>query len=384
MGACCENDQHYARSKIARKTNTLDVIKRNRDIGQGNAMEFGIFDHVDRAKVPLRQFFEERLQITEAYDRLGFFCYHIAEHHFTPLGMAASPSVFLSAVAQRTRTLRFGPLVYILPFYHPLRLAEEVCMLDQLSGGRLELGIGRGISPVEADYYGEATDFQVSRQTFAETWQIMRDSFLKERVNFQGKYRRATDVPIELETLQKPHPPLWMGVSSLENAEQAARSGMNFVAIQPPAEMRARVERYKETALQNGGLSPKMRMGMSSFVVVGETDAEAQKLADRAYKVWHHSFHYLYHLHGRSPVHGERADNFADVVRRELGVAGSPQTVLDVLSKRIEQAGNNYLMCQLVFGDMTLAEALNSIELFAKKVMPQLRSKVPTAAPVMA
>jgi alkanesulfonate monooxygenase SsuD/methylene tetrahydromethanopterin reductase-like flavin-dependent oxidoreductase (luciferase family) len=347
-------------------------------------MEFGVFDHVDRSGVPLRQFFEERIQITQAYERFGFYCYHVAEHHFTPLGMAASPGIFLSAVAQRTTTLRFGPLVYILPFYHPLRLAEEVCMLDQLSGGRLELGIGRGISPVEAGYYGEATDFQVSRQTFAETWQIMKDSFSKKRVNVQGQYRQATDVPIELETLQKPHPPLWMGVSSLENADQAARGKMNFVAIQRPAEMRARVERYIETARQHGGLDSNIRMGMNTFIVVGDTDSEAQKLANRAYKVWHRSFHYLYHLHGRAPVHGERADNFPDVVDRELGIAGSAQTVLDVLSKRIEQAGNNYLMCQLVFGDMTLAEALHSIGLFARNVMPALRTLAPAKTRLMA
>ena len=112
------------------------------------------------------------------------------------------------------------------------------------------------------------------------------------------------------------------GCEFFKNAEQAARGRMNFVAIQPPAEMRARVERYKEVAQQNGGLDPKIRMGINAFIVVGETDTEAQKLANRAYKVWHHSFHYLYHLHGRSPVHGERADNFPDVVGRELGVAG--------------------------------------------------------------
>jgi alkanesulfonate monooxygenase SsuD/methylene tetrahydromethanopterin reductase-like flavin-dependent oxidoreductase (luciferase family) len=347
-------------------------------------MEFGVFDHVDRSGVPLRQFFEERIQIAQAYERFGFYCYHVAEHHFTPLGMASSPGIFLSSVAQRTTTLRFGPLVYILPFYHPLRLAEEVCMLDQLSGGRLELGIGRGISPVEAGYYGESTDFQVSRQTFAETWQIMKDSFSKTRVNVQGQYRQATDVPIELETLQKPHPPLWMGVSSLENAEQAARAGMNFVAIQRPAEMRARVDRYKETARQCGRLDSNIRMGMNTFIVVGDTDADAQKLADRAYRIWHRSFHYLYHLHGRSPVHGERAENFPDVVDRELGIAGSARTVLDVLSKRIEQAGNNYLMCQLVFGDMTLAEALHSIGLFARNVMPELRTLAPAKTRLMA
>src|SRR6187431_980162 len=107
-------------------------------------MDYGIFDHLDRNALPLREYYEARLQLIEAYERAGFYAYHLAEHHSTPLGMAPSPSVFLSAVAQRTRRLRFGPLVWAMPLHHPLRLIEEICMLDQLSGGRLEIGSGRG------------------------------------------------------------------------------------------------------------------------------------------------------------------------------------------------------------------------------------------------
>src|ERR1700738_1817780 len=98
-------------------------------------MKFGVFDHLDRNDLPLQAFYAERLKIVEAYDRRGFHAYHTAEHHATPLGLAASPSVFLAAVAQRTRQLRFGPLVYLLPLYHPLRLIDEICLLDQMSGG---------------------------------------------------------------------------------------------------------------------------------------------------------------------------------------------------------------------------------------------------------
>src|SRR6266704_6489427 len=129
-------------------------------------MQFGVFDHLDRNDLPLRDYYESRLAIAEIYDRLGFYAYHIAEHHSTPLGMAASPSVFLAAVAQRTRRLRFGPLVYALPLYHPLRLIEEICMLDQMSGGRLEIGFGRGSSPTELGYYGQ--DPQHAQQVSAE------------------------------------------------------------------------------------------------------------------------------------------------------------------------------------------------------------------------
>ncbi len=124
-------------------------------------MEFGVFDHLDRGDLPLKEYYEERLKVIEAYDRGGFYAYHVAEHHSTPLGMAPSPSVFLAAVAQRTRRLRFGPMVYALPFYHPIRLIEEICMLDQISGGRLELGFGRGASPLELELYGQnPTDSQ--------------------------------------------------------------------------------------------------------------------------------------------------------------------------------------------------------------------------------
>src|SRR2546430_11155745 len=115
---------------------------------------FGIFDHVDRADVPLGTLYEQRLRLAAAADAAGFRSYHVAEHHATRLGMAPSPGVFLAAVAQRTRRLRFGPLVYLLPLYTPLRLIEEICMLDQLSGGRFELGVGRGIVPYELAHRG--------------------------------------------------------------------------------------------------------------------------------------------------------------------------------------------------------------------------------------
>src|SRR5579884_3601517 len=117
-------------------------------------MKFGVFDHMDQAGVPLQQQFDERLKLIEAYDRLGFYAYQLAEHHGTPLGLAPSPGIFMAAVAQRTKRLRFGPLVYSLPLYHPVRLIEEICMLDHLSSGRLELGVGRGVSPIEVGFYG--------------------------------------------------------------------------------------------------------------------------------------------------------------------------------------------------------------------------------------
>ena len=127
-------------------------------------MKFGIFDQLDDSGRPLQQQYEERLQLAELYDRLGFHCFHQSEHHATPLSMAPAQSVFLSAVAQRTRRLKLCPLVYLLPVHHPIRLAEEICMLDHLSNGRIEFGIGRGANPHEVEALGLPADDAALRQ----------------------------------------------------------------------------------------------------------------------------------------------------------------------------------------------------------------------------
>jgi alkanesulfonate monooxygenase SsuD/methylene tetrahydromethanopterin reductase-like flavin-dependent oxidoreductase (luciferase family) len=149
-------------------------------------MRFGIFDHLDDGGVPLGQLFEERLKLIEAYDRAGFYGYHLAEHHATPLGYAPSPGVFLSAVAQRTRQLRFGPMVYLLPLYHPLRLIEEICMLDQMSGGRFLFGVGRGISPVEVGFFG--VDFAHGTRQYEEALAVIRLGLTHDELTYRGEF----------------------------------------------------------------------------------------------------------------------------------------------------------------------------------------------------
>src|SRR3954454_21249730 len=151
-------------------------------------MEFGVFDHLDRNDLPLHDYYEARLKIIEAYDRLGFYGYHVAEHHSTPIGMAPSPSVFLAAVAQRTRRLRFGPMVYALPLYHPLRMIEEICMVDQMSRGRLEIGFGRGSVPEELVYYG--AEPEEAQQLYAEALELILKGLTERTLSFEGQFFR--------------------------------------------------------------------------------------------------------------------------------------------------------------------------------------------------
>ena len=112
----------------------------------------------------------------------------MSEHHSTPLNLTPSPSVFLAAAAQRTSRLRLGALVYILPAHHPLRLAEEICMLDHLSNGRLEIGIGRGASPHEIEYYGIDPDHAPAM--YVEAYTVIMQALTQRQVNFKGKHYR--------------------------------------------------------------------------------------------------------------------------------------------------------------------------------------------------
>lgn len=337
-------------------------------------MEFGIFDHVDANGVPLQQFYEDRFKIVEAYDRAGFYGYHVAEHHQTPLGLAASPSVYLAGVAQRTRQLRFGPLVYTLPLYHPLRLTEEICMLDQMSRGRMQVGIGRGISPIETKGYGIDPAERIAR--YEDTRQVMMQGLTQKSVTFQGKFFSFDNVPMEIEPYQKPHPPIWIGAATAESAARAARNGHNFVSLSTSAETRALTDSYRSAWQETRGDTPLPKLGLGRFVVVGDTDAEALALARRAYRKWHDSFHHLWRKHGTVPTQGERAPEFDEIMDGGRGVAGTPETCIAMLRTQLAEAGVNYAVGQLVFGDMSLAEALASIERFVRQVMPALRQSL--------
>src|ERR1700681_584899 len=130
-------------------------------------MKIGLFDHIEHGDRPLSTLFDERLRFAEAADAAGIYCLHVAEHHATPLNMVPVPGVYLGAVARATKRMRLGPLVYLLPLYSPLRLIEEICMLDHLSGGRLEVGVGRGVSPFELKYH--KIEHEDSAQIFIES-----------------------------------------------------------------------------------------------------------------------------------------------------------------------------------------------------------------------
>jgi alkanesulfonate monooxygenase SsuD/methylene tetrahydromethanopterin reductase-like flavin-dependent oxidoreductase (luciferase family) len=332
-------------------------------------MKFGVFDHLDRNQLGLHEFYEERLQIVEAYDHAGFHAYHTAEHHATPLGLAASPSVFLAAVAQRTRKLRFGPLVYTLPLHHPLRVIEEICMLDQMSRGRFELGVGRGISPIETAYYGIDPDHR--QRMYLESLQILRQALTGNTLTFHGEFYDFSEVPMELEPFQKPHPPFWMGVGTPEGGEVAGGNGVNMVANAFTPQVRAMTDRFRAACAASHPNDAPL-IGLARFVIMGDTDAEALAIARRAYPLWHRHFHHLFRLHGTTPAMGDRPPHFDQIKDGGRGIAGSPATVTRMIKAQMKEAGANYFVAQFAFGDLTRAEVLRTVELFAREVIPAL------------
>ncbi len=342
-------------------------------------MEFGVFDHLDRAGNPLPDYYEDRLKVTEAYDRAGFYGYHIAEHHSTPLGMGPSPNVFLAAVAQRTQRLRFGPMVYVVPLYHPIRLISEICMLDQMSNGRLDISFGRGASPIELEYFG--TDPAQSQDIYNEAVEVILAGLTHKRLTFHGKHFDFDDVPMELEPRQKPHPPIWYGAHAPDSAARPARRKLNIVNLDATDEVRLTVASYRKTWRETQGAAPLPKIGLGRFIVVGKTDAEAMRLASRAYRPWHDSFTFLPRLRRRGQMH-PRPPEFEALMACGQGVAGSPATVRELLAGQMDETGCNYLVGQFTFGDMTLQESLQSIALFVNEVMPGLRAGEPVPLPL--
>jgi alkanesulfonate monooxygenase SsuD/methylene tetrahydromethanopterin reductase-like flavin-dependent oxidoreductase (luciferase family) len=338
-------------------------------------MKFGVFDHMDQAGGSLDRQFADRLRLVESYEQAGFWGYHLAEHHSTPLGCASSPGIFLAAVSQRTKTLRFGPLVYVLPFYNPLRLIEEICMLDHLSGGRLQLGVGRGVSHYEAEFYG--IDFEATQAMYHEAFQLRMQGLASDELTFEGKFYKHHKVPMILRPLQKPHPPLWYGTAFPDSAVWPAQNDVNIVTLGHRQNIRAIVDRYRGEWTRLGKSPDKLPLlAVMRHVVVAETDEAALKIARRAYPRWRDSFTWVWRKHGvdideKFPIiAGLYPPTFDELMAKGNGVAGSPRTVRDYVAAEVAETGINYFCSWLAFGDIGLEESLRSVELFGREVIP--------------
>ena len=340
-------------------------------------MKFGIFDHLDRRDEPFGKFYEDRLALAKAVEAAGFYSYHVAEHHGTPLGLAPSPNLFLVALARETKTLRFGPLVYLLPLYPPVRLIEEICMLDQLSGGRLDAGVGRGVSPFEVACYG--IDAKLSRPMFEEGLDIVLSGLTGKRLKHEGKFYRVADMPMIMEPLQKPYPPLWYGAATVDSARFAARYGMHCTTLGSNDRVQPLLKQYSALWAETnndphrtGSPVSEPFIGLGRHIVIADTDAEAERLARSAYAYWWNSVTALWREHNSAPQTGMLIPTYEEAHQGGQVVAGTAERVRNELMTQAKLLSFNYLLAQFAFGNLSHTQEMKSLDLFARQVMPAL------------
>ena len=335
-------------------------------------MKFGVFDHIDANGMSVAEQYQQRLRLAELYVRLGYYCYHLTEHHATELGRASSPSVFLAAVAQRTKAIKLGTLVYLLPLHHPVRLLEEIGMLDQLSGGRFQLGIGRGGQPAEHTRFGLAEEDL--GPMFEEALEILQRGLTGTLEAHKGAYYDLPDVPLRIRPVQQPHPPLWYGTASSHRNKWAAAHDVNLLCLVPNARAGEVFADYREELAKLGKLGPGAPFwGLARQVIVAPTDAEAEAIGERAWKRFAASFNWLVDHLGREPF--PIAQTFSGGVDMGLAFAGSPASVRDWVAKARDEAGITYMALEIAFGDISEAEAGQSAELFMQEVAPRFAAK---------
>jgi alkanesulfonate monooxygenase SsuD/methylene tetrahydromethanopterin reductase-like flavin-dependent oxidoreductase (luciferase family) len=339
-------------------------------------MDLGIFDHLDRREMPLDEFYESRLHLLEKYDAAGFYSYHLAEHHATPLGLAPMPGIFLAAATQRTRRIRLGPCVYCLPLYDPLRLIEEICMLDQLSRGRFDLGVGRGIVPYEMAYFNLhhlETD-EIAR----EALEVIRQGLTSDVLDHRGPRYTYRKVPMVLRPFQQPHPPLWYGLGHLAGAEWAATNRVHVITNNPSDTATPLFARYRDVWQRKHGDAPLPKLGISRHVVVAPTDSQAEAVGRQNYAVWYANLTKLWRDFGALPSRFAR--DFDEARQRGIAIAGPPGRVREEIERQVATSECTYFVCRLMFGNMSEAEAAASIDLFVSEVMPHLDALVPPGA----
>lgn len=368
-------------------------------------MRFGIFDHFERRDdVGIAETYEQRLQLMEQADAAGFYSYHVAQHHHSPLSLTPNQSILLAAAAQRTKRMRFGPLVYVLPLHQPIRLIEEVCMVDQLSDGRLDIGIGPGTGGgTELAMWGGNPDENVER--FEETLELLRRGLQTDFLTFKGKHFDVVDLWMELRPKQQPHPPLWWA----GNPASAAARGANLIANGSIEQIgrvsKAYLEAWEQARSEDAPnvYRPEQPIyGGTRRIFIAETDAEARARALEAYAS------YLSHFAKPSPDSGDArtgaAGAFNEVVKRsewfqkqtagevqqaarpdtvqtmrvtpeeaveaEALLCGSPRTVRDYLERYCADSGANYFVGSFHWGNLTHEEASRSLRYFTEEVMP--------------
>ncbi len=346
-------------------------------------MEFGMFLEfpVTEGRTEKDAFDDSFVLINEA-EKLGVDSLWLAEYHFNPGRVMASPITIFGNVAARTENIRLGTAVILLPLANPLRVAEEIATLDLVSGGRVEFGIGRGTFPNVHE--GFNSPFEESRGRFDESLEIILKAWTNETFSFEGEYYKFEDVTVTPKPYQKPHPPIRVGVTSVDSFAVTGRMGHSMI-INPSrvftlAGLKPQIETYHQ-AWKDAGHKGKGTVGLRIPIYLSE---DAQKAHDEPMdsalfsmgRLSDRTARYDGHI-GTTGDWGQEAEiiknmSYDDWFRDKVAY-GTPDAVTEKLQMLTEELGLDQIMFEVNFGNLIpLDKQVNSLRLMMEKVAPNL------------
>ena len=329
------------------------------------------------------------LEQIEWTEELGFDAAWLTEHHFIDYGLSVDPAALAASAATRTRRIRIGLAAAILPFHHPVRLAEQMALIDIISAGRLDVGVGRGNRP--AEFEGYRVPQEQSRERFDEAVEIMTRAWTEERVRFEGRFFTVPGVSVIPKPVQRPHPPLYQVCVTKDGIENTALRGwpmLNSVLFGPVDQLVANRDIYLDTLRKSGRSEDEVaallgRWGVSRQIYVAPTDAQALEEA-KAAELWYQESFRRFVLPERiEDAHPSLQPGFRAMAERlgkitweglvaETLAFGSPDTVARHL-EYMRGIGVGQVLCWMNFGGLSQDCVRRSMELFAREVMPRFR-----------
>ncbi|MBI3325390.1 MAG: LLM class flavin-dependent oxidoreductase [Nitrospinae bacterium] len=350
-------------------------------------MKFGLFYlFSDFGNIPQDRVFREVLEEIEYAEELGFDSVWLPEHHFAIYGMLGNPMVLAAAIARSTSRMQIGTAIMVLPFQHPLRVAEDAALVDVLSDGRLLLGLGRGYQPPE--FHGFGVPQQASRAMFFESFEIVKRALSGEKFAYDGQFWKIQE-PTEIfpKPIQQPHPPLYVAAISPETYEVAARLGISLLRSPTFSDLETvanAFEGYKTKMRQYGHDPDKLDQPFLVRTYVAPTDEEAR--AEAQHVVWY--YHLLASLLPGAPAREQPGsyESYPKAAKRLAAVTlddvwergscfGTPERVAELIKRYMGRTGTTHLAVEMRIGGLAHKKVLRSMELFAKEVMPALREE---------
>jgi alkanesulfonate monooxygenase SsuD/methylene tetrahydromethanopterin reductase-like flavin-dependent oxidoreductase (luciferase family) len=305
-------------------------------------------------RIPLETVYDRALERIAIMDEGGYDGVWLAEHHFNTYSVCPSPHLMAMHVASRTRNLRIGLAVSLAVFYNPLRLAEEVAMLDMLSGGRINWGAGRGFDPTE--FRAFKVPVEESADRFQEAVDIVLAAWTQEKLTYHGKFWDYEDIEVLPKPLQKPHPPTWLAATSPAALQRAAGKGATIL-MDPHAtheEIKEKREVYRQALEAHGHSIEGRDIPMARLIAIAPTAEEARKVAYEGAR-WTVGSYAKQRHSDVDPI-----ERYVDQVM----IHGTPEAVTDKLLELKTELPINYLLAAPLSHE--------SFVQFTEKVLPKL------------